>query len=270
MYGRLTLSTSDVLTTRDGNVLIITINRPEARNACNLAVAEGIGDALEVAEGDGDIRAVILTGAGDKSFCAGADLKAASRGEPIIPKDPVKRKWGFAGIVAHPISKPVIAAVNGVALGGGTEISLSCDIVVACEEATFGLPEVKRGIVAAAGGVFRLPRQIPHKIAMEMMLTGDPITAARAQDLGLVNHVVPRAELMTKAMAIAHAIAANAPLAVQASKRIALGILEGKVSAEEADWQLNAHEGRTLFKTEDSREGAIAFAEKRAPVWKGK
>lgn len=263
----MTDQSSAVLVERHDAVMTITINRPEARNACNQAVATGIGDALDAADNDPEVRVVIVTGAGDQSFCAGADLKAVSRGESIAHADRSRAGWGFAGLVSHPISKPMIAAVNGTALGGGTEIALACDIVVAADIASFGLPEVKRGLAAAAGGMFRLPQQVPHKIAMEMMLTGEPIDAARAKDLGLVNHVVPRAELMAKAMAIAGLIAANAPLSVQASKRIALGIRDGKVESEAAAWAQNQVEMKTLMASDDAREGPRAFAEKRAPVW---
>ncbi len=170
-----------VLVERRGHVMIVTINRPEARNAVNEAVWRGAGAALAAAYGDAEVRAVIITGAGEQSFCAGADLKALSRGERIAPAEPEKVAWGFAGIVSHAISKPLIAAVNETALGGGTEIALACDLVVAVDSASFGLPEVKRGILAGAGGVFRLVQQLPRKVAMEMLLTGDPIDAARAR-----------------------------------------------------------------------------------------
>ena len=163
---------------RRGNVLLVTIDRPEARNAVNGEVSTQLGDALHEADTDPELRVVVLTGAGDQSFCAGADLKAISRGEDIFPAE--NRQWGFAGMVQHYVSVPVIAAVNGTALGGGTEIALASDLVVAADHATFGLPEVKRGLVAAAGGAFRLPEQLPHRIAMEMMLTGEPISARRA------------------------------------------------------------------------------------------
>lgn len=253
-----------------GNVMLITINRPEARNAVNRFVHEGVGDALEAAEADSEIRCVIVTGAGDKSFCAGADLVALSRGESLAPDDPAKQKWGFAGLVSHPISKPVIACVNGHALGGGLEITLSCDLAVAVDTAQFGLPEPKRGLFAAAGGVFRLPEQLPKKIAMEMILTGDPISAARALELGLINAVAPREALLDTAFALAERIAVNAPLSVQASKRMAQGIVDGHVAREDSAWAQNRAETRIVFTSEDSREGPKAFAEKRAPVWKAK
>jgi crotonobetainyl-CoA hydratase len=259
-----------VLTERRGHVLVVTLNRPEARNAVNLAVTTGVGDALEEAEHDRGIWAVIVTGAGDKAFCAGADLKAVSRGESLAPEDPVRAAWGFAGYVTHHISKPTIAAVNGFALGGGTEISLASDLVVAAESASFGLPEVKRGIYAGAGGVFRLPVQIPKKIAMEMILIGEPISAQRALELGLVNRVVPQAEVLAAALELAGKITANAPLAVQASKRVANGILDGRVAAEEELWELSRAEGRVLMRTADAAEGPRAFGEKRAPNWEAR
>lgn len=259
-----------VLVERRGHVMIVTLNRPEARNAINEAVWLGAGEALAEADRDVEVRVVIVTGAGDQSFCAGADLKALSRGERIAPADSEKVAWGFAGIVSHAISKPLIAAVNGTALGGGTEIALACDLVVAAQSATFGLPEVKRGILAGAGGAFRLVQQLPKKVAMEMLLTGDPIDAARALDLGLVNAVVPRSELLDAALRLAERIAANAPLSVQASKRIALGMVEGRVAGDDAAWALTRKESGGVMRSEDAREGPRAFAEKRAPVWKGR
>ncbi len=259
-----------VLTERVGHTLVITINRPQARNAVNAAVHLGLGDALEQADHDPEIRVVILTGAGDKAFCAGADLVALSRGERLAPPDPVKAAWGFAGFVKHPISKPVIAAVNGFALGGGTELALASDLVVAADSAQFGLPEVKRGIMAAAGGAFRLAQQLPPKIAMEYLLTGEPFSVQKALELGLVNRVVPYADLMAEAHALAEKIAVNAPLSVQASKRIALQITSGTRPAEDVYWQLNTDESMALMRSEDAREGPRAFAEKRPPVWKAR
>ena len=263
-------SSNEVLTERQGHVLVVTINRPEAHNAVNLAVSVGIGDALDQADADPDVRAIVITGAGDQAFCAGADLKAFSRGEPIMPMDSLRAGWGFAGIVNHPLSKPIIAAVNGFALGGGTEIALASDIVVASETANFGLPEVRRGIVAAAGGAFRLLAQIPRKTAMEMMLTGEPINAERARALGLVNAVVPQVDVLDHAIAIARKISANAPLAVQATKRIALGIESGVITAEKHAWEITQREIETLLESEDAREGSKAFTEKRLPTWTGK
>ncbi len=259
-----------VLTERQGHILIVTINRPEARNAVNAAVHTGIGTALEEAESDPEIRVVIITGAGDKSFCAGADLVALSRGESLAPDDAEQQAWGFGGFAAHPISKPVIGAVNGFAFGGGCELALMCDLVVAADTAQFALPEVKVGLFAAAGGAFRLAQQLPRKLAMEYMLTGDPIPAARAAEFGFVNRVVPIAELMPTAIALAEKIAANAPLSVQASKRVALGIQDGRIAADAPYWEHNSRERAALMRSEDAREGPLAFAQKRKPEWKAR
>jgi len=254
---------------RRGHVLILTLNRPDALNAINMNVAVGVGEALEHAEADKDVWVVIITGAGEKSFCAGADLKAAASGE-LSSADERIRRWGFAGYVQHHISKPTIAAVNGFALGGGTEIVLASDLAIAAEHATFGLPEVKRGIYAGAGGAFRLGQQIPKKVATEIILTGLPITAERALELGLVNRVVPAEFLLKEALALAEIICANAPLAVQASKRIAHGISDGSVGADDEHWQRSEAEGTSLLNSQDSREGLHAFAEKRPPQWQGR
>lgn len=247
--------------------LLVTINRPAARNAVNRDVALGLGEALERAEHAPEIRTVIVTGAGDKAFCAGADLKAAAAGELGMDREPLKT-WGFAGFVRHWISKPVIAAVNGFALGGGTEITLASDLAVASETATFGLPEVTRGIMAAAGGAFRLPRQIPLKAAMETLLTAEPIPAQRALELGMVNRVVPQDKVLETALELAAKINRNAPLSVQATKRVARGIAEGTVAAETGDWAANDRESAALMASADAMEGMTAFAQKRSPEWK--
>ena len=262
--------TSAVLVERREHVMLVTINRPEARNAVNREVWQSLGQALEECERDDSVWALVITGAGDKSFCAGADLKAISRGERIAPDDPVEAGWGFAGYVHHPISKPTIAAVNGTALGGGTEICLASDLVVAADTALFGLPEVKRGIYAGAGGVFRLPRQLPRKVAMEMILTGEPIDAPRALALGLINRVVSEDQVVDAALELAKKICEAAPLSVQASKRVAMGIVDGFVAAEEGDWELSRREGAELMKSADAKEGPRAFAEKRTPNWQGR
>ncbi|WP_082975700.1 crotonase/enoyl-CoA hydratase family protein [Mycobacterium sp. E2238] len=257
-----------VLVERRGNVMVITINRPEARNAVNGAVSIGVGDALDAAQHDPDVRAVVITGAGDKSFCAGADLKAISRRENLY--HPEHGDWGFAGYVHHFIDKPTIAAVNGTALGGGTELALASDLVVADERAKFGLPEVKRGLIAAAGGVFRIVQQLPRKVGMELLLTGEPITASDAFEWGLINQVVEAGTVLEAALALAARVTVNAPLSVQASKRIAYGVDDGVVTDEEAGWQRTMKEMGTLLRSEDAKEGPLAFAEKREPVWKAR
>jgi len=251
-----------------GNVMVITINRPEARNAVNGAVSTAVGDALEQAQNDADVRAVVITGAGDKSFCAGADLKAISRRENLYHPD--HGEWGFAGYVHHFIDKPTIAAVNGTALGGGTELALASDLVVADERAKFGLPEVKRGLIAAAGGVFRIMDQLPRKVAMELLLTGEPITASDAFEWGLINQVVGEGSVLEAALAMAARVTANAPLSVQASKRVAYGVDDGVIVGDEPGWERTMREMRSLIRSEDAREGPLAFAEKREPVWKAR
>jgi crotonobetainyl-CoA hydratase len=251
-----------------GNVMVITINRPEARNAVNGAVSTAVGNALEEAQHDPDVRAVVITGAGDKSFCAGADLKAISRRENLYHPD--HGEWGFAGYVHHFIDKPTIAAVNGTAFGGGTELALASDLVVAHELAQFGLPEVKRGLVAAAGGVFRIMDQLPRKVAMELLLTGEPITASDALEWGLINQVVTEGSVLDAALALAARVTVNAPLSVQASKRIAYGVDDGVITGDEPGWKRTVREMRVLIRSEDAREGPLAFAEKREPVWKAR
>ena len=249
------------------HVMTLTLNRPDVLNAVDLALTEQLGEALEAAEADPAVRAVIVTGAGDRAFCAGADLGAISRGEDIHSARQPHQQWGFAGYVAHAISKPTIAAVNGFALGGGTEIALASDLIVAVEDATFGLPEVKRGIIAGAGGAFRLTQQLPPKLAMEMLLTGEPITAQRAFELGLVNRVVRREVLLAEAMNLARRITANAPLAVQATKRVAHGIEARRVAGDAQHWEHSLRESTALLGTADAVEGVRAFTEKRLPRW---
>jgi crotonobetainyl-CoA hydratase len=255
-----------LLIERKGHVMVLTLNRPEARNAVNLALTIALGEALEEAEHDRGIWAVVLTGAGDKAFCAGGDMKARARGEPSLPPDD-RARWGWAGYTRHPIGKPTIAAVNGSALGGGTELVCASDLAVAADTASFGLAEVRRGVFAGAGGAFRLPRQLPKKIAMEMILTGEPITARRAFELGFVNRVVPQPQVLAESIALAEKICRNAPLAVQASKRVAVGIVDGGIPDEDASWNLNKSELDVVLKSADLLEGARAFVEKREPNW---
>jgi crotonobetainyl-CoA hydratase len=258
------------LTERRGendDVLVIRLNRPEARNAVNSAVSTAVGDALQEAQNDPEVRAVVLTGNGP-SFCAGADLKAIYRRENLFhPEHP---EWGFAGYVHHFIDKPTIAAVNGTALGGGSELALASDLVVAEERATFALPEVKRGLIAAAGGVFRIVDHLPRKVAMELIFTGEPMTSADALKWGLINEVVPDGTALDAALALAERITVNAPLAVWASKRVAYGAENGVIADEEPSWARTVREMGTVLKSDDAKEGPLAFAEKRQPVWKAK
>jgi enoyl-CoA hydratase len=250
-----------VLTERRDGVLLITLNRPDARNAVNTALAEGIAAALDALDADDDLGVGVLTGAG-KGFSAGMDLKAFVTGE---------RPWvadrGFAGIVQRSARKPLIAAVEGFAMAGGLEIALACDLVVASREARLGIPEVKRSLVAAAGALRRLPQRVPLGVAMEMALTGDPISAERAYELGLVNRVTEPGGAVDAALELAAAIVRNGPLALDATKAILY---------RQADWDEEEfwREQRTIvdpvMASEDAREGATAFSERREPVWKGR
>ncbi|WP_436771543.1 crotonase/enoyl-CoA hydratase family protein [Yinghuangia sp. YIM S09857] len=250
----------EVLVEHADGVMLVTINRPRARNAVNRAVSDGIAAAMDEFEARKDITVAVVTGAGG-TFCAGMDLKAFVAGENAL-----HRERGFAGIASRPPRKPVIAAVEGYALAGGCEIALACDMVVAAEDAAFGIPEVKRGLVAGAGGLMRLPRRIPYQIAMELALTGDPLTAAEAHRLGLVNRLTAPGGALVAARELAARIAVNAPLAVAATKEVVVA---------SADWSADEAFARQqeiigpVFRSSDAREGAIAFAEKRPPVWRG-
>lgn len=255
------------LAERRGGVMVITLNRPQARNAVNAAMSTAVGDALQLAQDDPEVRAVVLTGAG-QTFCAGADLKAISRRENIY--HPGHGEWGFAGYVQHYIDKPTIAAVNGTALGGGTELALASDLVVAEECSTFGLPEVKRGLIAAAGGVFRIVDQLPRKVATKLLFTGEPISSAEALGWGLINEVVPDGTVVDAALALAERITGNAPLAVWASKRVAYGVDDGVIVGDGPGWARTMREMLAVLKSEDAKEGPRAFAEKRSPVWKAR
>ena len=246
------------------HVALVTINRPDARNAVNAAVAQGIEAAIDATESDDDVWVVILTGTGTDAFCAGADLKAVSGGQGA---GLATVRGGFAGLVHAPRSKPWIAAVNGPALAGGCEIMLACDLVVAVPEARFGLPEVKRGLVASAGGLYRLPRRVPSVIAREMILTGEPIGAERALQLGLINALAPAVGLLAAAQALAARIIVNAPVAVRQSlavARQALDLTDAELRAASAQAQ------QAVMASEDYKEGPRAFIEKRAPRWTGR
>jgi enoyl-CoA hydratase len=250
----------EVLVERRGAVQLIVINRPEARNALNLAVATAIRDAVDELDADDELRAGVLTGAGG-IFSAGMDLKAFLRGErPSFPGR------GLCGITETPPRKPMIAAVEGWALAGGFELVLACDLVVASTSARFGVPEVTRSLVAAAGGALLLPQRIPRAIALEMLLTGDPIGAERAAEAGLINRLVDDGQATDVAVKLATRIAANGPLALIATKQIAAGGADWD-GAEK--WEKANALMAPVFGSQDAQEGARAFAEKRPPVWKG-
>lgn len=250
-----------------GHAAVITINRPEARNAVNGAVASGIEDAIDQLEADDDAWVGILTGARTEKgyiFCSGADLKLIS----IDPAAMSTKRGGFAGIVRRERTKPIIAAVDGPALAGGTEIVLSCDMVVASKTATFGIPEVKRNLVAGAGGLHRLPQVLPRNVAIEMALTGRlDFPAQRAYELGWVNELSEEGEVLDAALALAGRITENAPLAVAASRRV---MMASFTQPDEDSWKMAAEAMMEVTATEDFREGIAAFAEKRKPVWKGR
>jgi enoyl-CoA hydratase len=249
-----------VITERRGRILIITLNRPDQRNAVNAAVAQGVAAALDELDGDPELSLGVLTGAG-KGFCSGMDLKAFRAGErPHVPGR------GFAGIVERAAEKPLIAAIEGFAVAGGLEVALACDLIVAAKGARLGIPEVKRSLVAAGGALMRLPRTMPRNVAMELALTGELIEAERAHELGLVNRLADPGQALDAALELAEAIAANGPLALAATKR---------VMVESADWPDSEFFERQreiiepVFNSEDAREGATAFAERRDPVWTG-
>jgi enoyl-CoA hydratase len=250
----------EVLVEEEGGVAVLTINRPKTRNAVNGAVARGIAAALDELEERADVAVYVLTGAGG-TFCSGMDLKGFLAGDrPLVPGR------GFGGLTEAPPRKPMVAAVEGYALAGGFELALSCDLIVASSAALFGLPEPTRGLVAGAGGVMRLPRRIPYHVAMEIALTGEHFAATRLYELGLVNRVTEPGGALAGALELARRIAANAPLAVAATKR---------VITESADWPLAEMFARQeeivspVFGSRDAMEGAAAFAEKRAPRWSG-
>jgi enoyl-CoA hydratase/carnithine racemase len=256
-------SDEPLLFQRDGHVAVLTLNRPKQRNAVNGALTKRWHELVEETEGDHDIRVVVLCANGPV-FCAGADLKEVAAGRIAELSTP---EGGFAGFVESRRRKPWIAAVTGQALGGGLEISLACDIRICAQESQFGLPEVKRGLFAGAGGIYRLPRQLPYAIAMEIIATGESIDAVRAYQLGLINRLLPREEVEPAALAMAKLIAENSPLAVTTSLEIARAAAE----RSEAESIVACREALTyLAGTEDFAEGPRAFSEKRRPVWKGR
>ncbi|MFF7024618.1 crotonase/enoyl-CoA hydratase family protein [Streptomyces klenkii] len=244
-----------------GGTLVVTIDRPRVRNAVNAEVALGIAAAVDRLESDPGLRVGVLTGAGG-TFCAGMDLKAAARGEQVT----VPGK-GFAGLAEVPTTKPLIAAVEGHALGGGFELALACDLVVAAEGARFALPEVRRGLIAAGGGVVRLPRRVPYHLAMELLLTGRTVTAERARELGVVNRLTPDGGALPAALELAEEIVANAPLALAAVKRT-VRLSDG--APEPEAFAVQAAEAGALLRSADFAEGVRAFTEKRTSQWSGR
>lgn len=250
-----------VVVTQDQEVLIVRLNRPAARNAISPALARGVSAAMDRLDGDPTLRVGVLVGTG-VGFCAGMDLKALLRNETSFTER------GFGGITLKPPTKPMVAAIEGFALAGGLELAMSCDLIVAARGARLGIPEVKRGLVAAGGGLMRLARRIPYHVAMQLAITGDPLSAERAYDIGLVNELCEPGQAFERAMALARLVASNAPLAVQASKAIVRDALD---LDEAAGWELQDRVGLSVvYETEDAREGPRAFAEKRPPVWTGR
>jgi enoyl-CoA hydratase len=248
-----------VLVEQRDRILVITINRPKARNAVDAAVSRGLADAMDRLDEDPGLSVGVLTGAGG-SFCAGMDLKAFARGERV---DIEGRGLGFT---QRPPAKPLIAAVEGFALAGGTEVALATDLIVAARDSAFGIPEVKRGLVAGGGGLLRLPERIPYAVAMELALTGDNLSAERAHELGMVSIVAEPGGALDAAIALAHKITANGPLAVAATKKI---IVESQGWSREEMWDKQMQILAPVFMSKDAKEGAVAFAEKRAPKWTG-
>jgi enoyl-CoA hydratase len=246
---------------RKGTIALVTLNRPEARNAISPEVSQTMASILDEVEADAGLRTVVITGNGEV-FCAGADLKVVASGKA---NDIASGKGGFAGIVTRNFPKPIIAAVQGPALAGGFEIVLACDLVVAADAAKFGIPEAKRGLMAAAGGLIRLPKRVPLAIALELAMTGDPIDADRALNLGLVNRVVPANQVVAEAIAIAERIGENSPIAVRMSRQL---VIEAAEMSEQDGWKRTLELMMPVFESGDAIEGATAFAEKRAPVWK--
>jgi len=245
---------------RRGKVEILRLNRPEARNAINPETSQEIEAALDEIEADHDIWCVIITGTGPV-FCAGADLKVVASGRGV---EIMTERGGFAGLVEREVSKPTICAVIGPVLAGGFEIALACDFIVASQDAVFGLPEVQRGLLAAAGGPVRLAQRVPLSVALEITVLGEPITAARAHELGLVNRVVPADQVLDAALAMAERIIANSPTAVRGGRTLVRAAAD---ATDSEAWDLNRRIMREVGSSPDAIEGATAFVEKRAPNW---
>ncbi|MHB8464170.1 MAG: enoyl-CoA hydratase-related protein [Acidimicrobiales bacterium] len=260
----MTDAAEELVRERRGQVMVLRLNRPDARNALNAALLAGIGAAIAEAEDDPDVRAVVITGTGDRAFCAGMDLRSFAGGEQI-GTGADDATGAYRRLIQGDVSVPLVGAANATAVAGGLELLLACDLIVASSHAEFGLPEVKRGLFPAGGGT-SIGTRLPLSIALEMTLTGDSITAARAYELGLINAVVAPAEVLATALALAERIAENAPLGLAACKELVrLGVTDpGRASARLDHW------GATVFASDDAKEGARAFVERRKPVWQGR
>ena len=260
----MTDTAEELVRERRGSVLVLRLNRPEARNALSPGLLDGIGEAILEAESDAGIRSIVLTGTGDRAFCAGMDLRAFASGEQPGGGSP-EATAAYSRLFTGDVAVPVVGAANATAVAGGLELLLGCDVIVASSHAEFGLPEVKRGLFPAGGGT-TIGTRIPLGVALELVLTGDSISAARAYELGLVNAVVPPGDVLPTAVALAERIAENGPLGLRASKELVrLAVADPRRWAERrGDWH------SIVFASEDAKEGATAFVEKRKPVWQGR
>lgn len=259
--------TEVVTVTNTDGVAVIALNRPDALNAVNAELATAFGNALEEADHDSAVAVMVITGTG-RAFCAGADLKALGAGHSVAAQG--HPEWGFAGFTEHYLTKPVIAAVNGYALGGGTEIVLACDLAVLSVDAALGLPEIKRGLMAGAGGLIRLPRQLPVKLAMEAALTGEPLDSATALRWGLVNRVTTADRVLACALELASQVASGAPLSARNSKKVMHHAAGYGSDWDRAVWKLQDAAMQDILASADSQEGTAAFTAKRTPVWNGR
>lgn len=256
------MSSSLITSQVKNNILLVTINRPEKHNAINVEVSRALADVVNIVESDDSIYVVVLSSAGDKTFSAGADLKEVAQG---LGADIGGGKDGLGGLIYRDRKKPWIAAVTGMALGGGFELALACDLIVAGKSTLFGLPEVKRGLIAGAAGCYRIVQSLPKNIAQELLITGEPLSAELARSYGLVNRVVEDTQVIDTALSLAESIAANAPLSVQASLKLAKAVYSKEAELR----QLQDTLSEAVFSSSDAKEGLLAFAEKRKPQWQG-